>query len=133
MNKKKTILFLMISLFIFTFHIILIALNILKGTLTTAFVIDGILAFFVLVSMRILYTHDKNEDTLAQRYLIVTTLQFIGFLSGVLGMVYGRIPDVKYWTFSALIIFLLILFTQTIFLLQSITSNSSKETKKESN
>lgn len=133
MNKKKTILFLMISLFIFTFHIILIALNILKGTLTTAFVIDGILAFFVLVSMRILYTHDKNEDTLAQRYLIVTTLQFIGFLSGVLGMVYGRIPDVKYWTFSALIIFLLILVTQTVFLLQSITSNSSKETNEESN
>ncbi len=123
----------MISLFIFTFHIILIALNILKGTLTTAFVIDGILAFFVLVSMRILYTHDKNEDTLAQRYLIVTTLQFIGFLSGVLGMVYGRIPDVKYWTFSALIIFLLILVTQTVFLLQSITSNSSKETNEESN
>ena len=133
MTKKETLLLTLIFLFIIISHLLLIQFNVLKGEFTTALIIDGVLTLFPLLSILLLSKSDKNKDTFAQRYLILTTLQFIGFLSGILVMVYGRISDVKYWSFSALIIFLLFLTTQTVLLLRALASNSSEQSNKESN
>lgn len=133
MTKKEAYIYILSFVLIVFIHLLLIHFNVLKGELSTALTIDGILSILPLMSVIILYTRNKNKDTFAQRYLIVTTFQFIGFLSGILGMVYGRIPDVKYWSFSTLVIFLLVLIIQTVILLRSMISNTSEQSNKKSN
>lgn len=133
MTKKETILYTFIFLFIVFTHLVLIQLNVLKGALSMAILIDVVLSILIFSSVIMLRNNDKNKETFAQRYLIVTTIQFIGFLSVILALVYSRIPDVKYWSFTALIIFLMMLITQTVLLLRSLNANSGEQSNKESN
>lgn len=133
MTKKETILYTFIFLFIVFTHLVLIQLNVLKGALSMAILIDVVLSILIFSSVIMLRNNDKNKETFAQRYLIVTTIQFIGFLSVILALVYSGIPDVKYWSFTALIIFLMMLITQTVLLLRSLNANSGEQSNKESN
>jgi|GEM_PF-5993791 len=123
MNSKGTITFGLFAFLVVFGHLLLIDQGILYGELKRALIIDLILLFMALLGLLVLYTNNDNKSSFTFRFLGLTVFQFIGFLSIVAAMIYKQVPDAKYWVISALIIFFLFLFVQTLLLVRSMKTN----------
>lgn len=131
MNKQNTSRFLSYTLIVIGLHFTLISADVLKGAIKIAIVVDLLLIFLGIIGALILYTNDQNRESLAQRFIALTTVQMIGFLSVIAAFIYAKIDDVKYWAFTALLLFLSMLTVQTLLLLHSIRSDARKKSEEE--
>ena len=102
-------------------HLILVATHVLHGNMTQALMVDGIL--FVLFALGILVVLPglkKGSDTFALRFLGLTTMQLLVMMSLLVGIIFGKIEDARYWAFSALIIFGILLAIQSILFVKQV-------------
>lgn len=130
MNNKSTFIFALTASLVVTLHLSLLYFDFLPGSVKIGLKIDSILLFMVLLGLLLIYTDAKNKHTFVVRFLTLTTLQFLGFLSVVLIMIVRKtIDDVKYWVLSSLILFFAFLLLQTIMILQSVKATSKKPHK----
>lgn len=126
MKSKTIILYLLLAFSIISGHYFSVQSHILKGDLKIALIIDLYLVLLCVVSAFILYTKTVDAEKFTLRFLIVTTIQFIGFLSLIAALVFKKIPDLKYWCISAVAVFCLILIVQTTLLLLAVRTSSTK-------
>lgn len=123
MNSKFTFSFFLLSLLAIAGHFFAVNANILKGDIKTASIIDLFILFVTGISALILYAKTYDAEKFTARFLIATTVQFISFLSMVAALVFKKIPELKYWSLSAVALFVTILIIQTTLLLIFLRSN----------
>ncbi len=100
---------------ILVLHLILVATNVLHGNLAQALWIDGIIfVLFALGILIILPGLKPGSDSFALRFLGLTTLQILVMMFMMVGIIFGKIVDARYWAFSALILFGILLMIQSI-------------------
>jgi hypothetical protein len=102
-------------------HLILVATNVLHGNLSQALLVDGIL--FVLFALGIIIVVPglkPGSDTFALRFLGLTTMQILVMMFLLVGIIFGKIDDARYWAFSALIVFGILLAIQSILFVKQV-------------
>ncbi len=100
---------------VFTLHLTLVATNVLPGNMAQAFLIDGVLfALFALGVFIVLPGLKPGSDTFSLRFLGLTTMQILVMMFLLVGIIFGKIEDTRYWAFSALILFGIILAVQSV-------------------
>lgn len=102
-------------------HLILVATHVIHGEIAQALIIDGILfALFALGTLIVLPGLKKGSDTFALRFLGLTTMQILVMMFLLVGIIFGKIVDARYWSFSTLIIFGILLAIQSILFVQQV-------------
>lgn len=102
-------------------HLILVATNLLHGNILQALWIDGLL--FVLFALGILIVLPglkPGSDTFALRFLGLTTMQVLVMMFLLVGIIFGKIDDARYWAFSTLIVFGILLTIQSVLFVQQV-------------
>ena len=102
-------------------HLILVATNVLHGNILQALWIDGLLlVLFVLGILIVLPGLKPGSDTFALRFLGLTTMQILVMMFLLVGIIFGKIEDARYWAFSTLIVFGILLTIQSVLFVQQV-------------
>lgn len=108
-------------LLVIVLHLSLVATNVLHGNLSQALWIDGlILVLFGLGILIVIPGFKTGSETFALRFLGLTTIQILVMMFLMVGIIFGRIEDARYWAFTALILFGIILAIQSILFVQQV-------------
>lgn len=108
-------------LLVIVLHLSLVATNVLHGNLSQALWIDGlILVLFGLGILIVIPGLKPGSETFALRFLGLTTIQILVMMFLMVGIIFGRIEDARYWAFTALILFGIILAIQSILFVQQV-------------
>ncbi len=106
---------------VIVFHLILIATHLLPGNMPQALLVNGVLfVLFALGIFLVLPGLKKGSDTFALRFLGLTTMQILGMMFLLVGIIFGKMEDARYWAFSALIIFGVLLAIQSVLFIQQV-------------
>lgn len=132
MNKKQTLYYLGLSLIVLGIHFTMLNFDVLKGLLKTAYIVDGAIAVIIFLSALIIWNRNPEKFNFTQRFILLTTFQFLSFLSLIAALKFSDVFDLKFWGLSVATIFLSILIIQSVLLLLSIKGNSTQKTEKES-
>lgn len=132
MNKKRTLYYLGLSFIVLGMHFTLLNFGVLKGLLKTAYIVDGAIAVIIFLSVLIIWNRNPEKFNFTQRFILLTTFQFLSFLSLIAALKFSDVLDLQFWGMSVATIFLLILIIQSVLLLLSIRGNSAQKTEKES-
>lgn len=124
MNKSKIGIYFLLTITLLAGHLYAVFSEMLKGDFKIAIIIDVFILILSIASVFILHAEKYDAEKFTAKFLIATTLQFIGFLSLIVALVVKKIPDVKYWSISAVGVFISILVFQTILLLLSVRSKT---------
>lgn len=108
-------------LLVIVLHLSLVATNVLHGNLSQALWIDGlILVLFGLGILIVIPGFKTGSETFALRFLGLTTIQILVMMFLMVGIIFGRIEDARYWAFTALILFGIILAIQSVLFVQQV-------------
>lgn len=108
-------------LLVIVLHLSLVATNVLHGNLSQALWIDAlILVLFGLGILIVIPGFKTGSETFALRFLGLTTIQILVMMFLMVGIIFGRIEDARYWAFTALILFGIILAIQSILFVQQV-------------
>lgn len=108
-------------LLVIVLHLSLVATNVLHGNLSQALWIDGlILVLFGLGILIVIPGLKPGSETFALRFLGLTTIQILVMMFLMVGIIFGRIEDARYWAFTALILFGIILAIQSVLFVQQV-------------
>jgi hypothetical protein len=126
MNKKKVGVYFLLTIILLAGHLYAVFSGMLKGDFKIAIIIDVFILVLSIASAFILHAEKYDAEKFTAKFLIATTVQFIGFLSLIAALVVKKIPDMKYWSISAVGIFVSILVFQTTLLLLSVRSKANQ-------
>lgn len=108
-------------LLVIVLHLSLVATNVLHGNLSQALWIDAlILVLFGLGILIVIPGFKTGSETFALRFLGLTTIQILVMMFLMVGIIFGRIEDARYWAFTALILFGIILAIQSVLFVQQV-------------
>ncbi len=108
-------------LVVIAIHLVLVATHVLHGELLQALWIDGLLlTLFALGILIVLPGLKPGSDTFALRFLGLTTMQILVMMFLLVGIIFGKIEDARYWAFSTLIIFGILLAIQSVLFVQQV-------------
>lgn len=106
-------------------HLILVATGVLHGNLAQALIVDGVLfVLFALGVFMVLPGLKPGSDSFSLRFLGLTTMQILVMMFLLVGIIFGKIEDARYWAFSTLIIFGILLAIQSILFVQQVNRKS---------
>lgn len=124
MRSKIATQFLSFVFGIFLIHLLLVYTNILAGTFKMALFMDGILLLIILLGNVFVFNRKGGDEKFVLRFMVLTVVQFLGFLSFMAVVIVKKMEDYRYWVLSTLLLFALILFIQTIFLVKSLKAKA---------
>lgn len=101
-------------------HLALVLTHVLPGQLTGALITDGVIAAVFLIGLLIIIPGFKAPDNFALRFIGLTTLQMLSMLALIVVLVFGKVQDARYWGFSAISIFILLLAVQSAMLIREV-------------
>lgn len=100
---------------VFVLHLVLVGTSILPGNMAQALLVDGVLfALFALGIFLVLPGLKPGSDSFSLRFLGLTTMQILVMMFLLVGIIFGKIEDTRYWAFSALILFGIVLAIQSV-------------------
>lgn len=132
MNKKQTLYYLGLSFIVLGVHFTLVNFGVLKVLLKTTYIVDGTIAVIIFLSALIIRNKNPEKFNFTQRFILLTTFQFLSFLSLIAALKFSDVLHLQFWGMSVATIFLSILIIQSVLLLLSIKGNSTQKTEKES-
>lgn len=132
MNKKQTLYYLGLSLIVLGVHFTLVNFGVLKVLLKTTYIVDGTIAVIIFLSALIIRNKNPEKFNFTQRFILLTTFQFLSFLSLIAALKFSDVLHLQFWGLSVATIFLLILIIQSVLLLLTLNRNSTQKTKEES-
>lgn len=113
--------FTLVLAIVFLAHFILVLTHLIPGNFREALLVDGVLAvIFVLGILIILPGFKGAPDNFALRFLGLTTVQMLSMLSLILVLIFGKMPDARYWAFSAISIFIFLLAFQSVLFIREV-------------
>ena len=107
--------------FVIVLHLLLVATHVLHGNLAQALLVDGVLfVLFGLGTLIVVPGLKPGSDSFALRFLGLTTMQILVMMFLLVGIIFGKIEDTRYWAFSTLIIFGILLAIQSILFVKQV-------------
>lgn len=102
-------------------HFTLVLTHIIPGQLREALIVDAVLAVIFILGILIILPGFKGEpDNFALRFLGLTTLQMLSMLTLIIILIFGKLPDMRYWAFSAISIFVALLSVQSALFIKEV-------------
>lgn len=102
-------------------HLSLVFLKILPGDFNILLAVNGFLAFLFVGGILIAAPGiKKGGESFAQRFLILTTGQLLLMMTLILILTFSKVPNSKALGFNAISVFVILLFTQSIYLIKKI-------------
>ena len=102
-------------------HLALVLTHVIPGQLKEALIVEGVLAgIFTLGILIILPGFKADAENFALRFLGLTTLQMLSMLTLILILIVGKLPDMRYWAFSAISLFIVLLAAQSFLFIKEV-------------
>lgn len=102
-------------------HFTLVITDVIPGNIREALAVDLVLAIIFSVGIIIILPSFKDQaESFALRFLAITTLQMLAMLSLVLILIVGEVPDMRYWAFSSISLFVALLTVQSILFIKEV-------------
>ncbi len=102
-------------------HFALVISHVIPGQLKEALITDGtILGIFLIGLLIILPGFKGSPDNFAIRFIGLTTLQMLSMLGLVVLLIFGKLQDARYWGFTAISIFILLLAVQSVLFIKEV-------------
>ena len=102
-------------------HLALVLTHVIPGQLKEALIVEGVLAAIFLLGILIILPGFKaGAENFALRFLGLTTLQMLSMLTLILILIVGKLPDMRYWAFSAISIFAVLLAAQSFLFIKEV-------------
>lgn len=130
--KSNSFLFSLFVINVIFLHFLLVILEFIPGSITTLLMLDLVLIVIASPGVILINSLQKNSKGFVGKFLTMTVIQILAFLSLTLILIFNRVEDYKYWVMSFLVLFLLILVAQTFFLLRSMKGVIGKQSENES-
>jgi hypothetical protein len=83
-------------------------------------VLGSILLIFVLGFLIILPGFKKGPENFAMRFMALTTVQLLLMLTLILILITVKVPDARYWGFTAISIFIFLLAVQSFLFIREV-------------
>lgn len=124
--KSNAFLFGIVVVNVILLDFLLVGLDFLPGDTKMLSIIDILLVLLAIPGFLLINSVQKNSEKFTGRFLVVTTVQMLGFLTVTLVMIFNKIQDYKYWVMTFLVLFLITLVAQTFFLLRGLKASTGK-------
>lgn len=121
MNTNFFKFFPFVLILILLSHFLLVFFAVLPGEISPAIILDGSLfAMFGLGILIILPGLKKDAENFALRFIGLTSLQMLSMLALIASLIFGKFSDPRYWAFTSIILFSLLLMIQSILFIKEV-------------
>lgn len=102
-------------------HFVLVVTEKIHGEILPAIIIDASLAAIFGVGIFIILPGlKKDSEYFAMRFIGLTTLQMLSMMILIAVLIFGNLPEQRYWTLTAIALFALLLSVQSFLFVKEV-------------
>jgi hypothetical protein len=121
MNTKFFKFFPFIMAIVLISHFVLVVTEKIHGEILPAIIIDASLAAIFGVGIFIILPGlKKDSEYFAMRFIGLTTLQMLSMMILIAVLIFGNLPEQRYWTLTAIALFALLLSVQSFLFVKEV-------------